>query len=217
MARRGLFRVLLAAGVLMNLAVIGLLATAKNDTQIPVSWQPYTSQFAGCSVSYPQGWKTKVINRHDVEEEVRFLCAPDTSLSMTNSTLSNTVMDVLKSGRASIRPQLEELHEVQVENLKGRFRLFKEAPAVKMKVGGDEALATSFEYHTWNGLMGKSMKGMVVSTWNSDAPVSLGFVCPQGRYDKMFAAFGTFLQSFKPGSGPSSEPKGLPIPTEPGG
>ena len=188
---------MLIVGVLANLGLIILFAAEKKEFRLIESWQPYESRSAGFSVMYPKGWRVMEFNRYDIEFEARFCRSPESYVSAVASLEGSVMVGLLKHGRAS-RDPLKMYHEKLVAGSEGRFRHFKSLETVEMKVAGMEAYGTSFSYRTWNGLMGRAMKGMVVSTWNGDHYIALQFVCPAREHDTMFAVFGTFLQGFKP-------------------
>lgn len=196
MQNRTLFRVMLVVGVLANIGIIILFASEKKETGLIDSWQPYTAKDAGFSLMYPTGWKMAEFNRQDIEFEVRFSSAENAYLSASASLAGALMMDILKHASVSEDP-LDAYHEKYMEAMEERLGRFKRTETTKMKVSQMDAYGTSFEFRTWNGLMGRAMKGMVVSTWNGDNHLALMFVCPTPQYDKMFAAFGTFLRDFK--------------------
>lgn len=194
MQRRGLFRGMLVVGILANLGVIILFASEKKETGLIESWKPYTSKDIGCSLTYPEGWRVAEFNRHDVEYEARFYCTKSAYMSAVGSLTGGLMMEITKSVS---RNPLRDYHEKFVAGLEEGLGHFNRTEAAEMKVGGMEAYCTSFEFRTWNGLMGRTMKGMVVSTWNGDQHIAFWLVSPEREYEQMFDAFGTFLNSFK--------------------
>ena len=193
-----MFRIMWITGVLAVLGLIAVFATEDRDKVPNFSWRTYTSnKDPAYSVTYPQGWRVAEIDRHGTELEVRFLSSQDTYLSVITSLTGTVVMDILK-GRPATQHPLRDFHEMLIDGMKGRFRRFEAMGTTEMKVAGAEAYGATFKYHTWNPLMGRVMEGMLVTTWAGDDYVGLAYACPERDRHKMFAAFGTFMASFKP-------------------
>lgn len=194
MERRWLFMGLLIFGILANLTVIGLIATEKPDTTLVTTWQPFSSKDAGFSLVYPSGWQVTEINRQDVEFEARFFQTRGSYISAVASMGGGLLMEIMKQ---QIRDPLKYYHEKMIESMQEQLGHFKGTETSKMKVAGMDAYYTSFEYRTWNGMMGRNMKGIIVSLWDGDNHLALRMVSPADDYDKMLYAFGGFLKSFK--------------------
>ena len=189
---------MLVAGIAANLAVIIMFAMWKEDPGLIASWEPYTSQAAGFSLVYPQGWRVKEFDRHSTEFETKFQKSRDIYISVIASLGGGLVMDILKSAHVPQQRPLKTCHNMLLDGMKATFGNFKELETTRTTVAGTEGYCTSFEFITWNGLMRRSMKGMVVSTWNGDNQVSLQLVCPIKKYHKMLPVFNTFVQGFRP-------------------
>jgi hypothetical protein len=194
MERRGLFTGLLIFGILANLSVVGLIATEKKESALVTSWQPYSSEAGGFSLSYPAGWQVAETNRGDIEFEARFYQTRGSYISAVASMGGGLMVEILKQ---QIANPLKYYHEKMIEGMQKQLGHFKGAKTSKMTVAGMDAYYTTFEYRSWNGLMGRNMKGIIVSLWDGENHLALKMVSPARDYDKMFAAFGGFLSSFK--------------------
>lgn len=200
MGTRALFRVLLFVGIVANIGVIFLLASEKPDTSLVDSWEQYDSEDLGISVKYPEGWRVNEFNRADIEYEVRFLANNRAFVSVVSSLSGGLMMDVLQAKPPTItqkdRRPLLLLHQTCMEVLAERIHNSVISEPAAMKVSGGDAYCSSYEYRSWDGLMGRGMKGMIVSTWNGENHITLQLLCPAKEYDRMFAVFGTFTQSY---------------------
>lgn len=194
MEKRWLFTGLLVFGILANVVVVGIIATEKKDTTLISSWQPYSSKEAGFSLAYPAGWQMVETNRRDIEFEARFFQTKGSYISATASMGGGLLMEIMKQ---QIRDPLKYYHEQMMANIHKTFPGFKISETRKMTVAGMDAYYTSFAFRSWNGLMGRNMKGIVVSLWDGDNHLALTMRSPDRDYDKTFDAFGGFLRSFQ--------------------
>lgn len=194
MERRWLFTGLLVFGILANLTVIGLIATQKKPHTLVQSWQSYSSKEGGFSLAYPAGWTVAETNRGDVEFEAKFFQTRGEYISAIASMGGGLMVEILK---LSVSNPLKFYHEKMMEEMQDRLGNFKGSKTGKMTVAGMDAYYTSFEYRSWNGMMGRNMKGIVVSVWDGENHLALKMIAPASDYDKMFDAFGGFLKSFK--------------------
>ena len=194
MERRWLFTGLLIVGILANVVVVGLIASEKKDASLPQSWQPYVSKEGGFSLAYPSGWEKDEINRQAVEFEAKFYPAKGSYISAVASMGGGLMVEILK---LSVEDPLKYYHEKMIETMQEQLGHFKGTETRKMTVAGMDAYYTTFEYRSWNGMMGRNMKGIIVSLWDGENYLALKMVSPARKYDQMFNAFGGFLNSFK--------------------
>lgn len=198
MERRGLFRGMLVVGILAILGLIIVFATEKKESKPITSWQTYTSQTYGYSISYPAGWIVREIDSA-ADQEVRFSGPPNTRISVISSLVGTLVTDILKTGPAAKTSQpLKEFHEMLVRGMTQDNDRLLATETTEMKVAGADAYGTTFKYHTWTPLAGRAMESMLVSTSSGDGYVALTYACPLIRHDIMFSVFGNFMGSFKP-------------------
>lgn len=211
---------LLIVGIVAYLGVLAFTSTPKHHEYASGSWQTYSPKDAGYSVSYPGSWQVQETNQHDVRMETRFSGAQDVHFAVINALQAVTLNDLLKGGTPlSKESKLKQLHNVDVEGLEASYRRFKTISESQIKIAEQEACTTTFEYYSFKGMMGRSMKGMVVTTWNGQDPITIKFVSPASEYEDVLKVFMNFLSSFKPVSKHEEETPGpsdtLQIPTLP--
>lgn len=197
MEGRGLYRGLLIVGVLAILGLTIVFATEKKDSAPITAWETYRPESGDYSVSYPKGWKIQERDSHGVSKSVQFTPGGDIYLKVQTSDSASVMMDIMKTIHTPEKA-LKSFHEELVKSFMEDIDPGATPKTTQMKVGGSDAFGSTLKLHSWNGLMGRSMEAMLVSTMNGNDYVALMYICPTAEREKVFSAFGTFMGSFKP-------------------
>lgn len=200
MGKQGVFRVLLIVGIISNLAVLISFASSKKVDISQISWQSYLSQSARFSVAYPKDWK--VVESGNTSNEkglvIKFSRPRGAKIIAYTSLKGDLLSELVKPTPFSRESPLKLYHEINVTSAKFGSVKFKESPTTQAKIAGNDALVTPFESKTWSGMMGRSMKGQIVTTFNGDSPITFKMICPVGQYEEVSQIFNICMAGFKP-------------------
>lgn len=186
-------RVLIAA-ILANLAIIALIASDTKAIGGVSEWEKFTPKKGNFSVSYPKGWREVEMDT-DTQFETRFYGSENAYLTVTLGTKGRMLMDTMRSGRKSGEASLDVTHERFVTRYTTGLNMLKKTTAEKITLGDAEAYRSTIEYNTWDGFMGREMKGQMLSVRNADGFLVLGFFSPSRDFRRMSGVFDEFLKS----------------------